>query len=41
MPKNEDRILRYKKYYSAYAKKYCIYVDFETLNVKNGMVKRH
>ena len=41
MPDEEDRQLRYNKYYTAYAKKYCIYVDFETLNVKTGKIERH
>ena len=41
MPKEEDRQLRYNKYFTAYAKKYCIYVDFETLNVKSGKIEKH
>ena len=41
IPDEKDRQLRYNKYYTAYAKKYCIYVDFETLNVKTGKIDRH
>ena len=41
MPKEEDRQLRYNKYFTAYARKYCIYVDFETLNVKSGKIEKH
>ena len=41
IPDEKDRQLRYNKYYTAYAKKYCIYVDFETLNVKNGKIEKH
>ena len=38
--KEENRQLRYNKYHTAYAKKYCICVDFETLNVKNNMIEK-
>ena len=41
MPKDEDRKLRYNKYFTAYAKKYCIYVDFKTLNFKSGKIEKH